>query len=251
MILIHTCPPRSASTWVEAVLLGLGEVIHYQVHPRGTASYRQALGSGGLRDRTIYPAVPLPFEMLELSKCALPYRILHVYRDPRDLFVSFYYAMLYSHVVDNNVAALRPILEKASLEEGQLLLLDWKHTNGKGVLDRILAIMQNHLHLTRAEQCLRFEFSEITQKPIACFRAYLDFCEIDLPDQTLKDVLEARTFSHLAGGRKPGEEDPLHHFRKGVSGEWRKKLSPAVKQAFKERFNRYLIDLGYEKDDTW
>lgn len=251
MVIIHACPPRSASTWLEAVFLGLGEVIHFNVHPRGTINYKKAIEEGGLKDRTIYPAVMSPWEKLSLSACTFSYRVLHVQRDPRDLFVSLYYSILHSHVLEGPICVIRPLLRQASFEEGLELLFDSRNLKGDLIVEQMQLIMLSYRHLTRADHCMLVEYVDITQKPFDCFRAFLDFCEIELPDQTLKDVLEARTFSHLAGGRKPGEEDTHHHFRKGVSGDWREKFTPAIKNIFKERFNQHLIDLGYEKDDTW
>jgi hypothetical protein len=40
-------------------------------------------------------------------------------------------------------------------------------------------------------------------------------------------------------------------YRKGVSGEWAKEFTPAVKDAFKARGQDWLQRLGYESDNDW
>jgi hypothetical protein len=58
--------------------------------------------------------------------------------------------------------------------------------------------------------------------------------------------LDRFSFQRLAGGRRPGEEDPASHYRRGVAGDWRNHLTPRHLVAFRERFGDLPERLGYE-----
>ena len=48
-----------------------------------------------------------------------------------------------------------------------------------------------------------------------------------------------------------GAEDPNHHYRKGVPGDWKTYFSPALAGLFKEQYGDLLIKLGYENNLDW
>lgn len=61
----------------------------------------------------------------------------------------------------------------------------------------------------------------------------------------------ARRFSEITKGRKQGQEDASSHYRKGVAGDWKLHFTPALKDAFKQKYPGMLERLGYEDDDQW
>jgi hypothetical protein len=59
-----------------------------------------------------------------------------------------------------------------------------------------------------------------------------------------RSELEA-SFEKLSGGRKPGNEDRLSFFRKGVSGDWRNHLDQTHDAAFRETAGTWMRRFGY------
>ena len=52
-------------------------------------------------------------------------------------------------------------------------------------------------------------------------------------------------------GRRPGEEDKGSFMRKGALGDWRNQFSPEARRVFDHYAGDELILLGYEQDRTW
>lgn len=72
-----------------------------------------------------------------------------------------------------------------------------------------------------------------------------------LPLPLLRCIVDRHSFEHKAHGRRPGQTDSRHHYRRGVPGDWRNYFTPHVKNAFKERYGEIVIQLGYEKSQEW
>jgi hypothetical protein len=65
-----------------------------------------------------------------------------------------------------------------------------------------------------------------------------------LPESTLNRFVEQHSFENHSGGRSLGAEDPNHHYRKGVPGDWKTYFSPELTGRFKARYGELLIKLG-------
>lgn len=244
MILVHTGTARSASTWMEGILLALCEELPLRCEARGPDSYRERIATRRFQDGTVHPAVFLPWHELALEHCPHPWRVFHVRRDPRDALVSGYYSNAYSHVSNPVIDRRRPYLLAHSREDGLLWLMEQRHADA-------IEILLSHLGRGVADGCLSVEFADLIARPQACIQALLDFADLRIPERTLRDLVEARSFERLSGGRTPGQEDILNHYRKGVVGDWTTHFTPRVKEAYKERFGKALVELGYERSLVW
>lgn len=204
------------------------------------------------------------------------YRGFHVIRDPRDVLVSAYFSHLYSHPIRSEggwIAEIRRQLSAApDVESGLLLELDYNAP--------IFASMDAWNY---ANPCLyETRFETLIADPLAEYRRIFNFLGVatprlgltallgmvldrerkrrtgqpmprrsTLPLPLLRRVVERNAFQHKAGGRLPGQEDERHHYRKGVTGDWRNHFTPRVTDAFKERYGDLLIHLGYERSLNW
>lgn len=73
---------------------------------------------------------------------------------------------------------------------------------------------------------------------------------VDARAEVVNDCVDRNQFEYLTG-RKPGEESRSEFIRKGVAGDWRNYFNENNKKLFKNVAGRWLIELGYEKDDNW
>ena len=67
----------------------------------------------------------------------------------------------------------------------------------------------------------------------------------------LARILKRHSFIRNTNGRKQGQENVTHHYRKGVAGDWRNYFTPRVTKEFKQRYGDLLIELGYESSHDW
>jgi hypothetical protein len=63
-------------------------------------------------------------------------------------------------------------------------------------------------------------------------------------------IAEEFSFERQAG-RRPGEEDRKSFLRKGVVGDWRAQFSPEARDVFDRHAGKELLLLGYERDRGW
>lgn len=181
------------------------------------------------------------FEQIRL----IDLRGFHVIRDPRDLIVSAYYSHMYSHddSMWGRLRAFRPYLRSLSKSDGLLAemlfcapflmeMFRWNYED-----PRILEI--------RFESLVRDPAATLTR---AC--AHLGLFE-RLGEATIRNVAGELSFMRLSGGRKPGEEDPYHHYRKGVPGDWRNHFDARHIAEFQRLYGPLLVNLGYERNDRW
>lgn len=205
-----------------------------------------------------------------------PYRGFHVIRDPRDLLVSAYFSHLYSHPIRSEggwIAEFRRRLEAAGdIERGLLLELefnapifaalgDWNYAHPQILETRYETLIANPV----TEFCRIFNFLGIatprwgvpTLLGLVIDRARRRHTGRPFPPRTtlpvpvIHRIITANAFQRKAGGRRPGEEDARHHYRKGIPGDWRTYFTPQVTAAFKDRYGDLLVTLGYEKDTAW
>ncbi len=181
----------------------------------------------------------------------------HVVRDPRDLGVSSYFSHLHSHATDewDALKKHRETLQQAKKPEG--LLLDMEFIRW-GVFKRLEKWDYSLPHI------MEIKMEDLTRDSLKIFAKIFEFLGIldngapgpgnsfkKISLDRLKEILYKNRFSAMAGGRKPGEENVKHHFRKGIAGDWLNHFNEPIKKYFKENYSDLLIKLGYEKDANW
>ena len=177
------------------------------------------------------------------------HRPIIVLRDPRDLFVSFYYYELYFLGCPGNARPQRY----------------FTHDPSRGLRDDFAAYLAARLrHLTHP----RFSYGQFVRswldRPGTCVVRYEDlltaaeaqmtriirFLGLTVAPQRLHETVERHRFENRTG-RKPGEADPTHFERKGVAGDWRNHFNAASCDLIRAHEGRTLAMLGYEPDDGW
>jgi len=103
----------------------------------------------------------------------------------------------------------------------------------------------------RPDQVMIVRYEEIKSKPEATLKRVFEFLGVNSADSIVAQCLQKNTFQKLSGGRKPGEADASHFYRKGIVGDWRNYFSVENVATFKEIAGDTLIAAGYEQDDQW
>ena len=170
----------------------------------------------------------------------------HVVRDPRDLVVSAYFSHLYSHPEQGwpRLGHYRRFLRTLSEEEGLLREMEFS-----------APVMADMLVWDEHPPGIRLvHFEDLIAAPAP------RFCEIfaDLgilpgrvSEATVREIVARHAFERLSGGRKKGQEDLRHHFRKGTPGDWRNHFTPRHTEYFWRLYSSLLVKLGYESGDDW
>jgi hypothetical protein len=174
-------------------------------------------------------------------------RRLFIYRDPRDMLISYVFYVkeiapehelrnYFLHVLGSDEERIMKLItgfhyQEENLTYGDLTLhyqpfLPW--IEDKGTL------------------ALRFEdlvsSNECKEQTISRIADYL--WHDSTFDQYNKEVLRKRMLENIRPSRSGT-------FRKGVSGDWKNYFTAQHKSVFKEVAGQLLIDLGYEKDMDW
>ncbi len=180
----------------------------------------------------------------ERMKKPQEYKTFFVARDPRDVIVSSYFSMRYSHPSNPHVEKMRDDLMGMSKEEGIEYFIHHSQLGYFVLLDEwIRAYESNHFAWFRYEDLFGNDQLEH-------FKRLMDYLEGEISKEALQEVLNRNSFGKISG-RDRGEENIHDHYRKGKSKDWIEHFTKKHKRLFKEFTGDLLIRLGYEKDNSW
>lgn len=167
-----------------------------------------------------------------------------VIRDPRDVWVSFYFHERY--------------LEGSGSRYG--------FSDGKSHADNLLSYMKQKL-AAPAESTPWFSYADFLKswqgRPGVAWVKYENLQadtagemtrlirEIGMepiPDR-IASAVDAHRFEKISG-REPGQEDVASHKRKGIVGDWKNYFTREMGKLVHEH-QPFLYELGYEKDVSW
>jgi hypothetical protein len=171
------------------------------------------------------------------------YRTFFVMRDPRDIVVSWYYSMRYSHASMegrfNQIRAdLGSLAEREGLKRASDLLA--------GPAQLFPALRSWIDAPTREERVALVRYGDLTGPHAAeAFGKLFEHCDIRLTEKTLTELLADHSFERMSG-RHQGQEDVKSHYRKGKAGDWEEHLDDELIRHFREVTGDLLEALGYE-----
>jgi lipopolysaccharide transport system ATP-binding protein len=230
----HVTHWKSGSQWVRGILEAAvpGRIVRLQ--PDMTHVTKAPIVPGG-----VYTPVYLGRPPFEQAVGGVDRRTFFVMRDLRDTLVSWYFSLKLSHSPNEFVDQFRARLASLPPDEGLRFLIENR-------LDGMGWIQQTWLE----SDALIVRYEDLLADEHGVFKRIFEYCELDVPDERRREIVDRQSFEHRAGRRR-GEEDPANHWRKGIAGDWRNHFSPEVKAAFKERLGGALIAAGYEKGQDW
>lgn len=171
------------------------------------------------------------------------YRTFFVMRDPRDIVVSWYYSMVYSHTsMDGLLDQTRADLESRARWDGFKRAMDLL----AGPAGLFPALRSWVGAPERDSRVLLVRYEDLTgPRASETFSKLFSHCDIDLAGTVLTELLDDHSFEKMAG-RKRGQEDVKSHYRKGKPGDWVEHLDDELLGHFRMLTGDLVEALGYE-----
>lgn len=242
--IFHCCVQKTGSQWIRSVLC---DRELYLFHGLKAVSYDESPVS--IPEASIPPVhikmihIQYYIDFPTYQKMDKPdrYKTFYVFRDPRDIVVSWYFSARNTHAARPSVLRHREILQQIGEREG--IEYSIRHLHEYGLFEAMASWIGAEKGDTNVYICY---FEDLIKDNLDGFRAILQHCGINVPAPILNRIVTRHSFSHQTGGRKQGEEDRTSHLRKGSSGDWRQHFDGHVEAFFNECVGDLVKRLGYD-----
>lgn len=172
------------------------------------------------------------------------FRAFFIARDPRDLIVSNYFSLKYSHSpYDPYILKMREKLNDISKKDGITELINSLSPGIKKTLEGWFSQDSEQVKLIKFEDF--FGNNQLNE-----FTELLNFCKIYIPQNKIKYLLDKYSFKKISG-RRLGTEDVKNHYRKGTPGDWKNHFTAEHKNLFRQNFGDLLQICNYESNNNW
>ena len=95
------------------------------------------------------------------------------------------------------------------------------------------------------DRIVRIRYEDLTNDIQGTLAGLFRFLGIEAAETVVADCCRQASFTKWSDGRKPGEENRLSFFRKGVAGDWRNHLNDEQNALFGKQAGNWLDRLGY------
>ena len=187
--------------------------------------------------------------------------VVVVWRDGRDVMVSWYYQNLFSHEWRND-----PQVERARREfsfrnyddiyENLPEFIGWAFTQKRSSprlswTDPRFSWADFVRPWYHRKDVVPVRYEDLRRETVGGLqRIVLELTGSNLSPEKASAIAEEFSFQRQAD-RRPGEEDRRSFLRKGVVGDWRNQFSKGAQETFDRYAGKELVLLGYEQDSSW
>lgn len=167
----------------------------------------------------------------QLTHYKISFKSFMVIRDPRDIIISDYFSIRYSHSVNYWIKQLRPILNSVTKEEGITILLSY-------YIPRFAEIRR----LLANENIMKIHFTDLVDDSFTTYKKIFNYDNLYFDEKVMKTMLDKHSFENIAK-RQRGIEDIHKHYRIGVSGSWKTHFSPQNISLFNTMYSDFMKEL--------
>jgi hypothetical protein len=246
----HCCTQKTATQWIRAIFTDPITYRHTGLQVLPYAHLGLNLPPLGLRfvrfDRpfptgTFAACLPIGYPTYLSIPKPERYKAFFVLRDPRDIVVSWYFSAMYSHLPFGPIPGLRADLEKLDFADGMRHMIDTLDEWGS------FSAQRSWMEITEdRERIAIFRFEDLASDERLFLQQLFEYLDIAIPEQELTMLCNRHTFERHSKGRRPGEEDRLSHYRKGIVGDWRNHFDRSTTAYFRQVTGDLLEVLGYQ-----
>ena len=223
--------PKSGGTWVGQMLgRALGVPFPRNRFPafRSSIMHGHYLGAWGMKN------------------------VVVVWRDGRDVMVSWYHQQLIPHEWNRaQVARSRrelPLEDYDDVYENLPAFIEYAFTrpHSPGFSWRDF-VRRWHGH----KEAVHVRYEDLRHDTTGELRRTVrELAGEELSPKEARVIADEFSFERQSG-RRSGEEDRESFLRKGMVGDWRERFSPRAREIFDRYTGEELILLGYERDRSW
>ena len=210
-----------------------------------------------------YLSIPNPRNRLPpRRRCVVHGHFLHVadandlvvmWRDGRDVMVSYYYHTLFEKPTmiqgwANSQQKRLGIEDAHDVQRYLPRFIDYCFTDGPPRNMSWTSFVETWKNRTGHVET---SYEAMKENPRREMRKILQYLSVDQVDDTMLDPCISKFSFENVTGRKPGEENTCCFVRKGIVGDWKNKFTREAREVFDHHAGQALIDLGYEADRSW
>jgi hypothetical protein len=177
---------------------------------------------------------------------------LVVWRDPRDIMVSWYYHCTQGTVT--NPGFMREVRRDLKLDD---------YDDVRGNLPAFIEYSFTRQRSPRfswndfydcwwgREDATAVRYEDFLADCVPTLQAAVrELAGLELSTEKAAEIADRYSFRRMSG-RTPGQENASSFLRKGVAGDWRTKFTPEAAQVLHAHTGDRLVEMGYESDPLW
>ena len=185
---------------------------------------------------TVVPGLYIPYHLYREIEKPKKYKTIYIIRDPREVVISWYHSMKYTHGLMGSVPIHRKRLKKVNKEEGVKYCinhLQWK-----------FSFVRSWINNSNQGEILIVRFEDITENPIDEWQKIFQHCKININKNETKKILQSYTKEKMRKKDLNKRSKSKSHYRRKKE-EWEDVFTPEHINTFKNVNGNIVEELGY------
>ena len=233
----HACIQKTGSQWIKCIFndKDIKSITGLETYPQFRYEWGEFVKK--FPKNTFVPGLYVPYQLYKEIKKPNIYKTFYVIRDPRDVLISWYYSIKYTHSPTGSVPRHRSELKR--LDEPKGIEYSIHHLQLK------FSFMRTWWENSGDENVLIVRFEELTQDPVKEFKKIFDHCGINISSRKLSTVLNKYTKEKMRKRDLRNRQGERSHYRRNKK-DWREMFEDRHIDLF-QNVNGDLVDrLGYK-----
>jgi len=251
--------------WIERSVWTRGGDGDAQLRDLTRAAIRSFLGARLATTDKLIVGDKTPFmsdsDITEIAAIDPEAKVIHIIRDGRDVAVSGMHHLWRRTLDLGGGRDLRPEEERtrdlyradpnAVLDSGEGIFTEQRICEmAEGWREMVSGARAQAADLL-GDRYVEVHYEDLLQRAAPELRRVVLFLGADGRAELARRCVHAASFKRWTKGRSRGQEDSDSLLRKGIAGDWKRVFTPDDRRIFAEHAGDLLIELGYERDDSW